>query len=195
MDTVKARGGDSARSDDLSTCSAKAYQEGSDSPRAVGAFSRFSDGATASSFTSNDDTAAAQQDGQPMQDEAISQEEEQLADWEIPEDQLTYDPAAAQPAHAARSASCVSTGNVFFLRPASFEKTNMMFLGNKWPLLCCPQDMQAAGWQDVAAGGGLLRQGVEGGVAQGRRHRAGRRHEDDHHQPRSEASDLRAACR
>lgn len=86
---MKARGGDSARSDDISTCSAKAsgqLEAGPDSPTTVGAFSRLSDGQTASSFTSNDDglaRASAQLAHGSMQDDA-----EELADWEIPEHQL-----------------------------------------------------------------------------------------------------------
>lgn len=87
-DSVKARGGDSARSDDISACSALLGLP--DSPTAVGAFARFSDGQTASSFTSDDGNlafAAAQQQhmGTKVGSEA---NEEQLADWEIPEYQL-----------------------------------------------------------------------------------------------------------
>jgi hypothetical protein len=87
-DSVKARGGDSARSDELSACSARLGSP--ESPSAVGAFARFSDGQTASSFTSDNGDlafAAAQQQhmGTQLGTEA---NEEQLADWEIPEHQL-----------------------------------------------------------------------------------------------------------
>ena len=85
---MKARGGDSARSDDISACSARLGSP--DSPTAVGAFARFSDGQTASSFTSDTGDlafAAAQQQhmGTQLGTEA---NEEQLAEWEIPEHQL-----------------------------------------------------------------------------------------------------------
>jgi hypothetical protein len=83
-DSVKARGGDSARSDDISTCSAKLGPP--DSPTAVGTFSRLSDGHTASSFTSAD-SSPTQQQLASMQLAAEATEEE-LADWEIAEHDL-----------------------------------------------------------------------------------------------------------